>query len=77
MPLYTRNVFTDLYADDTTLYYIHTSQNTIEQNLQVALNQLLSLRIVFKTRVISSIGKEIRLSCQMNLLSWFGENLVS
>ena len=28
------------HADDTTLYYIHTSQNTIEQNLQVALNQL-------------------------------------
>ena len=40
LPLYTRNVFIDLYADDTTLYYIHTSQNTIEQNLQVALNQL-------------------------------------
>ena len=40
LPLYTRNVFTDLYADDTTLYYIHTSQNTIEHNLQLALNQL-------------------------------------
>ena len=40
LPLYTRNVLTDLYADDTPLYYIHTSQNTIEQNLQVALNQL-------------------------------------
>ena len=33
-------VFIDLYADDTTLYFIHTSQEIIEQNLQAALNEL-------------------------------------
>ena len=32
LPLYTSNIFTDLYADDTTLYYIHHSQDIIEQN---------------------------------------------
>ena len=40
LPLYTSNVFIDMYADDTTLYYIHTSQETIERNLQIALNEL-------------------------------------
>ena len=35
----------------------------------------LPLRIVFKIRVIRSIDKEIRLSCQMNLLNWFSENI--
>ena len=38
--LYTSNVFTDLYDDDTTLYYIHISQDKIEQNLQIAINEL-------------------------------------
>ena len=40
LPLYTCNVFTDLYADDTTLYFVHPSQDVIEQNLQTALNEL-------------------------------------
>ena len=40
LPLYTSNVSTDLYADDTTLYNIHTSQESIEQNLQLALHEL-------------------------------------
>ena len=40
LPLYTINVLTDLYADDTTLYFIHSSQDIIEQNLQIALNEL-------------------------------------
>ena len=40
LPLYTNNVHTDLYADDTTLYDIQESQEIIEQNLQSALNQL-------------------------------------
>ena len=40
LPLYTSNVSTDLYADDTTLYHIHTSQKSIEQNLQLALHEL-------------------------------------
>ena len=40
LPLYTSIVFTDMYADDTTLYYVHTSQETIERNLQIALNEL-------------------------------------
>ncbi|MEW8544961.1 MAG: reverse transcriptase family protein, partial [Candidatus Thiodiazotropha sp.] len=40
LPLHTSNVFTDMYADDTTLYYINASQDTIEQNLQLALNKL-------------------------------------
>ena len=38
--LYTSNEFTDLYADDTTVYYMHTSQGIIKQNLQTALNEL-------------------------------------
>lgn len=33
-------MLTDLYADDTTLYSIHSSQQVIEQNLQTALNAL-------------------------------------
>ena len=40
LPLYTCNVFTDLYADDTTLYFVHPSQDVIEQKLQTALNEL-------------------------------------
>lgn len=40
LPLYTENVSTDMYADDTTLFDIQFSLETIEQNLQVALNQL-------------------------------------
>ena len=31
------NVLTDLYVDDTTLYYINISQACIEQQLQTAL----------------------------------------
>lgn len=40
LTLYTSNVSTDLFADDTTLYYIHSSQDMIEQNLQSALYEL-------------------------------------
>ena len=40
LPLYTSNVSTDMYADDTTLYDIQTSQEAIERNLQIALNEL-------------------------------------
>ncbi|MEW8547257.1 MAG: reverse transcriptase family protein [Candidatus Thiodiazotropha sp.] len=40
LPLFTANVYTDLYADDTTLYDIQISQQMIEQNLQIALDQL-------------------------------------
>ena len=40
LPLYTSNVSTDLYADDTTLYCVHNSQSAIEQSLQFALNEL-------------------------------------
>ena len=40
LPLYTSNVSTDMYADDTTLYDVQTSQDTIEKNLQIALNEL-------------------------------------
>ena len=43
LTLYTENVFTDLYADDTTIYQISNSQHFIEQNLQAALEKL-SLR---------------------------------
>ena len=43
LPLYTENVFTDLNADDTTIYnQINNSQHCIEQNLQATL-QMLSL----------------------------------
>ena len=39
LPLYT-NVFTDLYADDTTLYDVQDSMEQIENNLQTTLNSL-------------------------------------
>ena len=40
LPLYNNNVSTDLYADDTTLYMIGETQDYIEQNLQIALQNL-------------------------------------
>ena len=40
LPLYTSHVFTDLYADDTTLYDVQDSMEQIENNLQSALNNL-------------------------------------
>ena len=40
LPLYTSNVSTDMYADDTTLYDVQSSQEVIERNLQIALNKL-------------------------------------
>ena len=40
LPLYTSNVSTDMYADDTTLYDVQTSQDAIERNLQIAINEL-------------------------------------
>ena len=40
LPLFTSNVLTDMYADDTTLYFIHRSLEAIERNLQIALNEL-------------------------------------
>ena len=40
LPLYTDNVSTDLYADDTTLYDIQDSVEQIESNLQTAVNNL-------------------------------------
>ena len=40
LPLYTSNVNTDLYADDTTLYAIQDSLEIIENNLDSALNNL-------------------------------------
>ena len=36
LPLYTKNVSTDLYADDTTLYIYGEIQEYIKQNLQKA-----------------------------------------
>ena len=40
LPLNINNVLTDLYADDTTLYYIDKSEAYIEQQLQCALLKL-------------------------------------
>ena len=40
LPLYTSNVFTDLYADDTTLYDVQDSMEQIKNNHQTALNNL-------------------------------------
>ena len=37
LPLYTKPVNTDMYADDTTMYEIGISQAEIERNLQLAL----------------------------------------
>ena len=39
LPLYT-DVFTDLYADDTSIIQISNSQHFIEQDLQMALQKL-------------------------------------
>ena len=40
LPLYTKPIHTDMYADDTTLYEIGISQDEIERNLQLALINL-------------------------------------
>ena len=40
LPLYTDSATTDFYADDTTLYVVGESLETIERNLQVALDCL-------------------------------------
>ncbi len=40
LPLYTNNVITDLYADDTTLYEVNDSIEDIQIKLQLALNNL-------------------------------------
>ena len=40
LPLYTKPVNTDMYADDTTMYEIGVSQAEIERNLQLALINL-------------------------------------
>ncbi|MCU7800728.1 MAG: hypothetical protein KZQ70_11410 [gamma proteobacterium symbiont of Lucinoma myriamae] len=40
LPLYTKSVYTDLYADDTTLYDIQGSLTDVERNLQEALKNL-------------------------------------
>ena len=40
LPLYTNDVTTDLYADDTKLFDINRSKNVIQANLQKALIQL-------------------------------------
>ena len=40
LPLYTSNVSTDMYADDTTLSDVQISLEAIERNLQIALNAL-------------------------------------
>ena len=40
LPLEINNDLTDLYADDTTLYYIDKSQASNEQQLQTALHKL-------------------------------------
>ena len=43
LPLYTYNVSTDLYADDTKLYMVGENQDCIEQNLQMAFQNLSEL----------------------------------
>ena len=40
LPLSSDNVLTDLYADDTTLYFIDKSKSCFEQQLQTALHKL-------------------------------------
>ena len=40
LPVYTNDVTTDLYADDTTLFDINSLKNVIQANLQKALIQL-------------------------------------
>ena len=40
LPLYSSNVFTDRYADDTTLYDVQDSMEQIKTNLQTALYNL-------------------------------------
>ena len=40
LPLYTSNVCTDLYADDTALYDVQNSLEQIESNIQIGLDNL-------------------------------------
>ena len=40
LPLYTRKLCTDLYANDTTLYDVQNSMELIESNIHIALDNL-------------------------------------
>ena len=46
LPLYFKYFNTDLYADGTTLYAIQNSVNDIENNLQIALDELNTMHLV-------------------------------
>ena len=50
LPLYTNDIPTDFYADDTTLFDINSSKNIIQTNLQKALIQLKSIQSVSPPR---------------------------
>ena len=69
LPLYTNNVTTDLYADDTTLFGINSSKNVIQASLQKALIQLDTwckcngmISNTAKTKVIATAQKRGKLS---------------
>ena len=40
LPLYTNKVVSEMYADDTTLFDVNHSQEVIECNLSIAINEL-------------------------------------
>ena len=69
LPLYTDSANTDFYADDTTLYVVGESLETIERNLQVALDCLAEwckcdgmLIITAKTKVMQITTHQKRTS---------------
>ena len=71
LPLYTNNVSTDLYADDTTLFQIGESQVSIERSLQLALlnlsewcklNGMLLNTAKTKVMIITTVQKRLHLN---------------
>ena len=75
LPLYTNNVFTDLYADDTTLYVTGHSQYSVQENLQLALQKLSvwckhngMLLNTEKTKLMLITTPQKRLHLQYNIL---------
>ena len=75
LPLHIDNVLTDLYADDTTLYYTGRSQACIEQQLQAALHKLSNwckqngmLKNTAKTKVMLLTTPQKRIHLNENTL---------
>ena len=75
LPLYTKNVFTDLYANDTTLNLTGRSQFSVQENLRLALLKLFvwckhngMLLNTEKTKLMLITTPKKRLHLQYNIL---------